>query len=274
VLSVQLLLDAHSGDLGAARRGAEDALNLVAATGALWTAIPILGARGLAELSAGDLDAAATVLAEATGLVSAQGIREPGYGRTEPLAIEVDIRSGRLDVAERRLEAFEAAGRRLRRPWVLASAGRARALLAAARGDLDQAREMGLQALGTMEDIGRPFEVARTHLALGVIERRRRKKRLAREHLAAAAAGFDKLGARLWAEQARDELSRTGYRSPEQGLSPTERRVAELAANGLSNREIARELFVTVNTVESTLRHAFLKLGVHSRVELVRRMER
>ena len=274
VLSVQLLLDAHSGDLGAARRGAEEALDLVRATGALWTAIPILGARGLAELSAGDLDAAAKALAEATSLVSEQEIREPGYGRTEPLAIEVDIRSGRLDVAERRLEVFEAEGRRLGRLWVLASASRGRALLAAARGDLDYAREIGLQALGTMEEMGRPFEVARTHLALGVIERRRRKKRLAREHLEAAAAGFDKLGARLWAEQARDELSRTGYRSPERGLSPTERRVAELAADGLSNREIARELFVTVNTVESTLRHAFMKLGVHSRVELVRRLER
>ena len=50
--------------------------------------------------------------------------------------------------------------------------------------------------------------------------------------------------------------------------------MAELAAAGLSNREIARELFVTVNTVESTLRHAFLKLGVRSRVQLVRRMDR
>ncbi len=274
VLSVQLLIDAHSGDLGAARREAEEAMDLVQSTGALWTAIPILGARGLAELSAGDLDAAAGALAEATALVSAQGIAEPGYGRTEPLAIEVDIRSGRLDEAERRLEALEAVGRRLRRSWVLASASRARALLAAARGDLDQARDMGLDALGGMEELRRPFEVARTHLVLGLIERRRRKKRLAREHLELAATGFDTLGARLWAQQAREELSRTGYRSPEQGLSPTERRVAELAAAGLSNREIARELFVTVNTVESTLRHAFLKLGVRSRVQLVRRMDR
>jgi DNA-binding CsgD family transcriptional regulator len=133
---------------------------------------------------------------------------------------------------------------------------------------------MGLDALGGMEELRRPFEVARTQLVLGLIERRRRKKRLAREHLELAAAGFDTLGARLWAQQAREELSRTGYRSPEQGLSPTERRVAELAADGLSNREIARELFVTVNTVESTLRHAFLKLGVRSRVQLVRRIHR
>jgi DNA-binding CsgD family transcriptional regulator len=274
VISAQLLIDAHSGDLGAARRGADEAMELVRATGALWTAIPILGARGLAELSAGDLDAAGRALDEATSLVSAQGIAEPGYGRTEPLAIEVDIRRGRLDEAERRVDAFESAGRRLERPWVLASASRARALLAAARGDLELAHEAGLHALVGMENLGRPFEVARTHLALGVIERRRRKKRLAREHLELATAGFDKLGARLWAEQAGEELSRTGYRSPERGLSPTERRVAELVAEGLSNREIANALFVTVNTVESTLRHAFLKLGIHSRAELARHLDR
>jgi DNA-binding CsgD family transcriptional regulator len=274
VISAQLLVDAHSGDLGAARRGADEAMELVRTSGALWTAIPILGARGLAELSAGDLDAAARSLDEATSLVSAQGIAEPGYGRIEPLAIEVDIRRGRLDEAERRVDAFESAGRRLERPWVLASASHARGLLAAARGDLDLAREAELQALVGMEDLGRPFEVARIHLALGVIERRRRKKRLAREHLELATAGFDRLGARLWAEQAGEELSRTGYRSPERGLSPTERRVAELVAEGLSNREIARTLFVTVNTVESTLRHAFLKLGIHSRVELARHLDR
>jgi DNA-binding CsgD family transcriptional regulator len=274
VISAQLLVDAHSGDLGAARRGADEAMKLVRATGAVWTAIPILGSRGLAELSAGDLDAAARALDEATSLVSAQGIAEPGYGRTEPLAVEVDIRRGRLDEAERRIVAFESVGRRLKRPWVLASADRAKAMLVAARGDLELAHEAGLQALAGMEALGRPFEVARTHLAMGVIERRRRKKRLAREHLELATAGFDKLGARLWAEQASEELSRTGYRSPERGLSPTERRVAELVAEGLSNREIARVLFVTVNTVESTLRHAFLKLGIHSRVELARHLDR
>ena len=87
-----------------------------------------------------------------------------------------------------------------------------------------------------------------------------------------AATVFDELGSSGWAEEARSELERVGARRPRPAgeLTPAEQRVAELAADGLSNKEIARTLFVTVNTVEVHLSHAYAKLGVRSRAQLRR----
>ena len=80
------------------------------------------------------------------------------------------------------------------------------------------------------------------------------------------------MGAKVWAERARDELERVGGRRPAAAgeLTAAERRVSELAASGLSNKEIARTLFVSVHTVEVHLSHAYAKLGVHSRAQLAR----
>jgi DNA-binding NarL/FixJ family response regulator len=85
-----------------------------------------------------------------------------------------------------------------------------------------------------------------------------------------AASEFERMGARLWAERARRELTRVGGRAPhaEGELTPTEQRVVDLAAHGLSNKEIAARLFVTVHTVEVHLSHAYAKLGVRSRAQL------
>ena len=89
-----------------------------------------------------------------------------------------------------------------------------------------------------------------------------------------AAAGFDAMGSPGWAEDARSELARVGARRPTSPgrLTPTERRVAELAVDGLSNKEIARALVVTVNTVEFHLRNTYAKLGIRSRVQLAARL--
>ena len=94
---------------------------------------------------------------------------------------------------------------------------------------------------------------------------RRRRTRLRREALAC----FDELGAPAWAKKARDELGRVGRRphAPE-GLSDTERRVAELAATGLSNREVAERAFLAPKTVGNVLGRVYEKLGIHSRAEL------
>ena len=96
----------------------------------------------------------------------------------------------------------------------------------------------------------------------------------ARELAGAAAAAFEELGSPGWAEGARSELARVGARRPQASgeLTATERRVAELAADGMSNKEIARTLFVGVHTVEVHLSHAYAKLGVHSRSQLARRL--
>ena len=116
---------------------------------------------------------------------------------------------------------------------------------------------------------GSPFELARTLLALGTVQRRARHKRAARESLQRAADIFEGLGARLWLEKARSELRRIGGRSASEGeLSETERRIVELVVAGRRNREVAAELSLSPNTVAWNLSKIYRKLGVSSRTEL------
>jgi DNA-binding CsgD family transcriptional regulator len=112
-------------------------------------------------------------------------------------------------------------------------------------------------------------------LILGRIERRLKKRGAARRSLELAAEAFDEIGSTGWAELARSELGRVGARRPggPDELTPAERRVVHLAAAGHSNKEIAQTLFVTINTVEGHLSHAYAKLGVRSRAQLTHRLQ-
>ena len=121
--------------------------------------------------------------------------------------------------------------------------------------------------------VGQPFELARTLLGLGVVRRRARQKRQARETLQEALAIFEELGAELWAEQARTELARIGGRSQSSdGLTASEQRIAELVAEGKTNKEVAAILVVADRTVESALTQIYRKLDVRSRTELARKL--
>jgi DNA-binding NarL/FixJ family response regulator len=118
-----------------------------------------------------------------------------------------------------------------------------------------------------------PLEQGRALLVLGLVSRRAKRRRAAREALESALGVFDALPAPLWAKRARAELERIGGRRGSAGeLTPSERRVADLVLAGKTNREIATELFVTVHTVEKALSRAYAKVGVHSRTELARRL--
>jgi len=119
-----------------------------------------------------------------------------------------------------------------------------------------------------------PETSARTLLVKGTVERRLRRRARAARALEEALAEFERMGAKLWAERARTELDRVGGRQPRSPgeLTPSERRIAELVAEGLSNKEIAATLFVSVHTVEVHLSHAYAKLCVHSRAQLARRL--
>ena len=142
----------------------------------------------------------------------------------------------------------------------------------AAEGDLAGGIR-GLRARSVeLPDPPCPFERGRTLLCLGTVRRQAQQKKAAREALEQALAIFEELGARLWAEKARAELRRISGRAPASDeLTETERRVAELAAQGRTNKEIAAELFMGVSTVEAHLSHVYRKLGVR-RAELAPRL--
>ncbi len=150
---------------------------------------------------------------------------------------------------------------------------RCRGLAAAAEGEVDGGGGPAGQAVAEHEAVGDPFGRARALLALGVTRRRARQKRPAREAIEAALAGFEEIGAAGWAEKARDELGRIGGRQREEGLTPAERRVAKLVAEGKTNREVAAALFLGERTVASHLTHIYAKLGVRSRTELAHRLQ-
>ena len=114
-----------------------------------------------------------------------------------------------------------------------------------------------------------PFERARTLLVKGQIERRARRRGRAKESFEQALEIFEHIGARLWADRARAELERVGLRRTSGGgLTEGERRVAELSAQGLTNRQVAAALFMSPKTVEANLARAYRKLGIRSRAEL------
>jgi DNA-binding NarL/FixJ family response regulator len=118
-----------------------------------------------------------------------------------------------------------------------------------------------------------PLDEARALLALGSVQRRARRQRDARASLERALAIFDGRGAPLWAEKARRELARLGGRpSAAAELTTSEQRVAELVAAGRTNKQAAAELFVSPKTVEGHLSSIYAKLGVHSRLELARKV--
>jgi DNA-binding CsgD family transcriptional regulator len=104
---------------------------------------------------------------------------------------------------------------------------------------------------------------------MGQVQRRAKRKRLAKEHLEQALGIFESLPAPLWAERARSELSRLGLRPPAPlALTATEQRVAALAASGRTNRQVAQALFLSTRTVEANLARVYRKLGISSRAEL------
>ena len=129
------------------------------------------------------------------------------------------------------------------------------------------------RALELHEGVPIPLELGRTQLVCGTAQRRARRWRAARESLESAGRTFKAIGARVWAERSRAELSRLGGRPPSSGaLTATERRVAGLVAQGLQTKQVAAALFVSPKTVEGHLTRIYGKLDVHSRTELAHRL--
>ncbi|WP_353369198.1 AAA family ATPase [Mycobacterium sp.] len=189
-----------------------------------------------------------------------------------PDAAEAMIALGRLDDAERIIDALERNGQRLDRAWMLAVGARCHGMLLAARGDINAASEAAERALREHERLPMPFELARTQLLVGQLQRRQRHREAAGATLREALATFENLGTPLWAERARAELNRASGTRTRAELTASERRVADLAATGITNREMAAALFISPKTVEANLSRVYRKLNIHSRAELGRVM--
>ena len=266
------LVAAHRGDLELAREFAEQICRLAEVHRTQLCAPAAM--LGLVDLWSGDSQAAVAGFAAAERLAAAgagDGF-DPSMCWWRADQVEALLELGLVDAAAERLDTWEAAGRRLHREWVLAHALRCRGLVAAARGDIGDSSSVLAEAVTRLEAIGDPFGRARALLALGIVRRRARQKRTAREAIEAARTGFELMGAVRWAERAREELGQIGGRTRIEGLTPAERRVADLVAKGRTNAEVASALFLAERTVASHLTRVYTKLGVRSRTELSRKL--
>ncbi|MGC0415135.1 ATP-binding protein [Embleya sp. AB8] len=268
--SVLAYLAGISGDEEAAHQHAEAALaggvGSAMPAGAPWSA----WALGLLDLGLGRPESALNRL-ERLG-------REPirhhiCATRAIPDLVEAAVRSGTPERAHEPLTRFEQWARRAGQPWADALVLRCHALLAAD----DVAEKLWLAALDRHESERRPLERARTELLYGEWLRRLRRKTDARDRLRTALAEFDRLDARSWADRTRTELGAIGGSATPQGrqpsgvlasLTPQELQITRLAAQGLSNRDIAAQLFLSPRTVGHHLYKAYPKLGIASRTEL------
>jgi DNA-binding CsgD family transcriptional regulator len=270
-LFVRSLVDMHSGRIERAR----DTLRLLVEEseqdGNPFFAGIFLSQLGSAELAAGDPEAADHSFLRSREHLDAVGAVDPIGARTEPPHVEALLALGQLERARRVLDQLEWRGRTLPRPWISAALPRVRALIRAAEGDtagaLDELGELDADAAARV-----PFEHGRTMLLKGQLQRRLKQKRAAADTLAATLEIFERVGAPMWAEQAQGELDRIGLRRSPDGLTVTELRVAELAAGGMTNREVAAAAFMSPRTVEANLARVYRKLGIRSRAELGARM--
>ncbi|MGD0272839.1 MAG: AAA family ATPase [Gaiellaceae bacterium] len=229
---------------------------------------------GFVELSLGDVEAAADRLLELASELERRGVNDPG---TVPLwgdAVESLVETGALERAEELTRRLERMAPKLEHPYRDAIAARCRGLVASAKGEHERAIAELEDSAVRFEAIGMPFERARSLLSLGIAERRTKQRRAARESLSAARSLFESLPAPLWAGKATSELERVSGRAAtgEGELTATEEGVARLVAQGLSNKEVAARLFITVRTVEATLTRVYAKLGLRSRSELAARL--
>jgi ATP/maltotriose-dependent transcriptional regulator MalT len=265
-------VDVRRGHLDAAQVAATEALGMVE-KGHRYVEGRVLATLGFIELSRGDPKAAHQWLQQVVQLEDAGGYDEPTAFHCDHLEIEALIEMGQLEEAAALVDRLERRGQALDRAWALAVGARSRGLLCAAQGDLPSAQGALERALVAHKRLMEPFELGRTLLALGNVQRRRRQKQAARDTLLRAQAVFQGLGAGGWAARAADEIRRGGlHPAGREELTPTEERVAHLVSAGRTNREIGGALFITVKAVEANLTRIYAKLEVRSRTELALRL--
>ena len=183
--------------------------------------------------------------------------------------VEAALRSGRREKAHELLDEMESVGLATPSPSLHINLRYARALIA---GESDAE---GLFRAALRADLARwPYARARAQLAYGEWLRRRRRSGEARPQLRAAREAFDALGVVPWGDRARFELRASGETSrrrvpqAREMLTPQELQIAQMAAEGLTNREIGQKLYLSHRTISTHLHRVFPKLGITSRGEL------
>ena len=264
------LVTAYAGDLDQARGLAQRAVTRPVVSSSPYWRAGFLAQLGFIEVSAGNWQAAldahrplVEILAETKMVDLEQLLWAVDYADAALQAGSLPEVATAIDLLRRQ----GAAGR----PEALVAADRCDALLAAARGEVDKAVAR-LCEIVELSGAECPFEAARSRLALGQVYRRAGYKATAHETLTAAARTFADLGIPRWTERASAEAERVGLHPTSDTLTVSERRVAELVANGRSNQETADELFISVKTVEANLTRIYRKLSVRSRTELANRL--
>jgi DNA-binding CsgD family transcriptional regulator len=184
--------------------------------------------------------------------------------------LEIAVRADQAEAARLWVSDLAAFAEATGQAWAAAAAAHGRALLS----DGEEADGHFREALDHHATSIRAFDRARTRLAYGEFLRRGRRRVDARDQLRAALAAFEDLGARPWVDRAAAELRASGEtarkRDPfaETKLTPQEVQVAGLVSQGMSNKDVAAQLFLSPRTIDFHLRNVFAKTGVSSRTEL------
>ncbi|MEU4225475.1 AAA family ATPase [Nonomuraea sp. NPDC026600] len=232
-------------------------------------------ADGLAATARGDHEA---VIAALTPLTRTHLPCEPAMVFWPGLLADALVNTGDPDEAENVLGPWERQAMDQERRSALAATARARAALQAARHASVEAESAFQTALEHSAKLDMPFEEARIQLAYGTFLRRRGRRAAAAEQLEAAQVTLSRLGALPYLEQCGLELAASGRSAPRArdtarlGLTPQEHTVAVLISRGLTNRQAARKLVLSVKTVEYHLSHIYTKLGITSRTALIGRL--
>lgn len=243
--------------------------------GHLGAQISTAAAESLLATARGDHEAAVTAL---TPLTRADHSEGPAAVSWRVLLADALVNAGRPEEAQPVLAACEPPAAGTERRSVLAAAARARAGLHAATHEPGEAERAYQVALEHTAKLDTPFEEARIQLAYGTFLRRRGRRTVAAEQLEAAQLTLSRLGALPYLEQCDLELAASGRAvlrprgTSRLGLTPQEHTVAVLISRGLTNRQAARKLVLSVKTVEYHLSHIYTKLGIASRTALVGRL--
>jgi DNA-binding CsgD family transcriptional regulator len=236
-------------------------------------------ANSIAEWSLAEVDLSQGRAEEAVGHLKNAASAEPGVGHpyfaltSAPDLVEALARAGHAAEAAEAAAAFDGFAQPGAPAWSRALGARCRAITSDGRESVAAFDD----ALRLHAEAERRFDRARTELLYGEFLRRERRRIDSREHLRAALDEFENVGARTWAERARAELRASGEtarrRDPSTlaDLTPQELQIARLVSGGAKNREIAAQLFLSPRTIDYHLRKVFMKLGISSRSELIKR---